>query len=106
MLGGAPGGAPGGDMMGGLASMAMSFVYPSLKQLFEASTRRITATLAFREGNKEYTIEVVEWFAVPQLGTLPNSDDSTDPSSSSSSSSSGSTTPRIQTPITPMPGHT
>jgi general secretion pathway protein I len=61
-----PSAAGGG--MGGLASMAMSFVYPSLKALFEASTRRITATLTFREGKKEYSIDVIEWFAVPQKG--------------------------------------
>jgi general secretion pathway protein I len=68
-------GSAGGGM-GGLASMAMSIVYPSLKILFEASTRRITATLTFREGKKEYSIDVVEWFAVPQKG-LAATDDST-----------------------------
>jgi general secretion pathway protein I len=69
-------GAPGsptdpngaGSGMGGIASMAMSLVYPSLKQLFEASTRRITATVIFREGKQERSIEVVEWFTIPQKG--------------------------------------
>ena len=75
-----------GGMMGGLASMAMSIVYPNLKTLFEASTRRITAQLTFREGTKEYTIDVVEWFSVPQKGLAPTDD------SLSSSSSSGATT--------------
>lgn len=67
-----PSAAGGG--LGGLASVAMSFVYPSLKLLFEASTRRITATLTFREGKKEYSIDVVEWFAVPQKGLEPSDD--------------------------------
>jgi general secretion pathway protein I len=67
-----PSAAGGG--MGGLASMAMSFVYPSLKLLFEASTRRITATLTFREGKKEYSIDVIEWFSVPQKGLDPADD--------------------------------
>ncbi len=60
--------------MGGLASLAMSIVYPSLKVLFEASTRRITATLTFREGKKEYSIEVMEWFSVPSSGLLGTDD--------------------------------
>jgi len=66
-----PPGAPGDSGaagMGGIASMAMSFVYPSLKVLFEASTRRITATVIFREGRTERTVEVVEWFTTPQKG--------------------------------------
>jgi general secretion pathway protein I len=76
---GAPGTSPtdsagAGSAMGGLASLAMSIVYPSLKLLFEASTRRITATLTFREGKKEYTIEVVEWFAIPQKGLAATDD--------------------------------
>jgi general secretion pathway protein I len=80
-----------GGGMGGLASLAMSIVYPNLKTLFEASTRRITASLTFREGKKEYTIDVVEWFSVPQKGLAPT-DDNLDSSSSSSSSSSGTST--------------
>jgi general secretion pathway protein I len=58
----------GGAGMGGLASMAMSLVYPNLKILFEASTRRITATVTFREGKRESSIETTEWFCVPQKG--------------------------------------
>lgn len=77
---GAPGDPAAGDGggMGGLASVAMSFVYPNLKLLFEASTRRITATITFREGKKEYSIDVVEWFSVPQLNLTPSSDAVTD----------------------------
>ena len=95
---GAPPGAPNasgaGGAMGGLASMAMSFVYPSLKLLFEASTRRITATLTFREGQKESSIDVVEWFSVPQLGLQSADDasqDANNPASSSASTTSGKT---------------
>jgi general secretion pathway protein I len=86
-----------GSAMGGLASLAMSFVYPNLKLLFEASTRRITVTLTFREGKKEYSIDVVEWFSVPQKG-LAATDDGTSTSSSSSSSSSGTTTRTLPPP--------
>lgn len=83
------GGDPG---MGGLASMAMSLVYPNLKILFEASTRRITATLTFRQGKKDYSIDVVEWFCVPQTGLAvddPNAASTSINSSTSSSSGGG-----------------
>ncbi len=73
--------------MGGLASLAMSIVYPSLKLLFEASTRRITASLTFREGKKEYTIDVVEWFSVPQKGLAATDD--TMPATSATPTSTG-----------------
>jgi general secretion pathway protein I len=79
--------------MGGIASMAMSFVYPSLKLLFEASTRRIVATAFIREGTKERAIEVTEWFTIPQKGLTVDedvADDSDTGTSSSGRSSSGS----------------
>jgi general secretion pathway protein I len=75
---GAPG-DPAGGGMGGLASMAMSFVYPSLKIVFEASTRRITATVIFREGKKERTIDVIEWFTMPQKGIAVDDVSAVDP---------------------------
>ncbi|APR82077.1 Hypothetical protein A7982_07426 [Minicystis rosea] len=83
---GAPG-DPSAAGMGGLASLAMSFVYPSLKLVFEASTRRITTTIIFREGTKERTIDVVEWFTMPQKGMTV--DDQAADSSSTSTSSGG-----------------
>ncbi|MCB1185406.1 hypothetical protein KDM41_18450 [bacterium] len=82
--------------MGGIASMAMSFVYPSLKLLFEASTRRIVVTAFIREGTKERAIEVTEWFTIPQKGltvdddVAGDSDSGTSSSGSSGRSSSGS----------------
>ncbi len=100
MMGGPP---TGGDMMGGMASLAMSFVYPSLKLLFEASTRRITATLTFREGHKEYTIDVVEWFSVPQLGLPPNTDDPTDPTTGTTTTPPTATTGRSGPLPQPLP---
>lgn len=85
----APGAGTSDPGMGGLASMAMSFVYPGLKILFEASTRRIVATVVFREGTKERTIEVVEWFTIPQKGLTvddQSAQDTNGPNSISSSS--------------------
>lgn len=81
---GDPSASPPGDPgsgMGGIASLAMSFVYPSLKLVFEASTRRITATVIYREGQKERTIEVVEWFTAPQKGLTVDDQSAVDPTS-------------------------
>jgi general secretion pathway protein I len=58
------GAAAGG--IGGIASMVMSLVYPSLKVIFEASTRRVTVTLTWREGPKSYSESLVQWVASPQ----------------------------------------
>jgi general secretion pathway protein I len=90
----ADGSGSAGDGMGGLASLAMSFVYPSLKILFEASTRRITTTLTFHEGKKEYTIDVVEWFCLPQQGLAVDDGSATSATSSSSGSPTGAGGPR------------
>lgn len=69
----APPGSPpdmagGAGMTGAIASLGMSIVYPTFKAILEASTRRITSTLTFREGKKEYSIDVVEWFSIPTAG--------------------------------------
>jgi len=61
-----PSAAAGGTA--GLAGMAMSLVYPDLKLLFEASVRRATVTLTWTEGQKDYSIELVQWISVPQQG--------------------------------------
>lgn len=58
------GAAAGG--VGGIASMVMGLVYPSLKLIFESSTRRITVTLTWREGPKSFTTDLVQWVASPQ----------------------------------------
>ena len=56
----------------GIASMVMGLVYPSLKLIFEASTRRVTATVLWTEGRKEYSVELVQWVVSPQkAGAMP-----------------------------------
>ena len=59
--------------------MVMSLVYPSLKLIFEASTRRITVTLTWREGPKSFSTSLVQWVASPQragvVGDDPNAAD-------------------------------
>ena len=66
------GAAAGG--IGGIASMVMSLVYPSLKVLFEASTRRITVTLTWREGPKSFNETLVQWVASPQRAGVVGDD--------------------------------
>ncbi len=66
------GAAAGG--VGGIASMVMGLVYPSLKLIFEASTRRITVTLTWREGPKSFTTNLVQWMASPQRAGVTGED--------------------------------
>jgi general secretion pathway protein I len=66
------GAAAGG--IGGIASMVMGLVYPSLKLIFEASTRRITVTLTWREGQKSFTTNLVQWVASPQRAGVTGDD--------------------------------
>jgi general secretion pathway protein I len=54
----------GGD---GLASLVMGFVYPSLKPLLEASIRKVTVTVSWREGIRERTLDVTQYVTHPQL---------------------------------------
>jgi general secretion pathway protein I len=56
--------------VGGIAQMVMSMVYPDLKNIFEASTRRVTVTLSWTEGSKEYSLDVSEWVTNPQQSGL------------------------------------
>ncbi len=58
-------------MMAGITGMAMSLVYPELKLLFEASTRRATVTLTWKEGQKEYSMELMQWITSPQKAAVP-----------------------------------
>jgi hypothetical protein len=82
----------------------MSFVYPNLKQILEASTRRVTTTLTFREGTKEYSIDVVEWFTIPQAGLTTNDqlnaalNSATNTSTTGTTVSGTATSPKVSTP--------
>ena len=56
----------------------------------EASARRVTTTLTFREGTKEYSVDVVEWFCIPQSGLTTN--DQLNAALSTTTPGTGSTT--------------
>lgn len=70
LLAGGPAGlgglAAGG--IGGITSMVMGIVYPSLKATFEASARRLTVVLTWTEGDRRYDIVIEQWITQPQPG--------------------------------------
>ncbi len=57
--------------MGGLATMALSIVYPTLKPMLEASIRRITVSVKWNEGTFERSFDVVEYVTNPMQGLPP-----------------------------------
>jgi general secretion pathway protein I len=69
----AGGGGPegGAGMLSGLLGTFMGMVYPDLKSIFEASTRRITVKVTWTQGVREHTIEIVQWYTIPQKGPPP-----------------------------------
>jgi len=59
--------------VGGLAPMLMSFVYPSLKPMLEASIRKVTVSVTWKEGSLDRNLDVTEFVTDPQQGGLnPN----------------------------------
>jgi general secretion pathway protein I len=57
--------------MGGLATMALSIIYPTLKPMLEASIRRVTVSVKWREGSSEKNFDVVEYVTNPTQGLPP-----------------------------------
>lgn len=69
-LAGSLGDAGGG---GGLIGMALSMVYPDLKPMLEASIRKVTVTVVWREGEKERSFDAIQYVTNPLEGNLsPN----------------------------------
>ncbi len=109
-----PGGGTGalsGVLAGGsssLAPMVMGMVYPGLKPALEASIRKITVVVFWREGVQRREVEVVQWLTNPLRGGLlavPAPADSTPlegaggrgsapPTTTSTASPTSPTTPR------------
>ncbi|MRG93957.1 type IV pilus modification PilV family protein [Polyangium spumosum] len=61
------GGLPGDptEMLGSLLKEGMRNAYPTLKSIFENSTRRITVTVTWKQGEKEQSFDLVQWFTRP-----------------------------------------
>jgi general secretion pathway protein I len=69
-LGMGPGGAAGASSSGmgmqGLLSMVMGLVYPTIKPMFEASIRRVTVTVKWKEGPNARQLGIVQYITNPQ----------------------------------------
>lgn len=57
-----------GSSGGGIASMVMGFVYPDLRAMLEASIRKITVTVRWREGENEQELSATQFVTNPQVG--------------------------------------
>lgn len=64
-------GMMGGSMGGGASAMVpmvMGMVYPQLKPMLEASIRRITVTVIWKQGSRERELVVQQFVTNPQMG--------------------------------------
>jgi hypothetical protein len=55
---------------GALAPMAMSMVYPQLKGMLEASIRKVTVQVVWKDGSAERDLTVTQYLTNPQQGGL------------------------------------
>ncbi len=58
----------GGAGPSGMLSMVMGIVYPSLKLMMEASIRRVTVTVRWKEGPNPRELALVQYLTNPQRG--------------------------------------
>ena len=58
----------------GMEGMVMGFVYPSLKPMLEASIRRVTVKVMWKEGQRPRDLEVTQFLTRPQEGQLGTAD--------------------------------
>jgi general secretion pathway protein I len=70
---GAMGAAGGMDALSGMLQLVGTFVYPQLKTIYETNARRITLTVTWTEGSREFSFDVVQWYVNPQP-TLPTNE--------------------------------
>ncbi|HEX3774503.1 MAG TPA: type II secretion system protein [Polyangiaceae bacterium] len=54
----------------GLAPMMMSMVYPTLKPMLEASIRKVTVTVQYKEGKFARELTITQYVTNPQQGQL------------------------------------
>lgn len=70
VLGGGMGGMGGGMGGGGMASMVIGFVYPELKLMLEASIRKVTVSVHWKEGDTDKDLTATQYVTNPQQGGL------------------------------------
>ncbi|MCL2778554.1 MAG: prepilin-type N-terminal cleavage/methylation domain-containing protein [Polyangiaceae bacterium] len=63
----------GGMGAEGLMSMVMGFLYPSIKPMFEASIRRVTVTVKWKEGITNRELPLIQYLTNPQRGGFAGS---------------------------------
>lgn len=68
-----PGAGPGGAGAEGLLGMVMSFLYPSIKPMYEASIRRVTVNVRWKEGKNERELPITQYVTNPQRGGFAGS---------------------------------
>lgn len=73
LLNGLPGAGPGGAGAEGLLGMVMSFLYPSIKPMYEASIRRVTVTVRWKEGPVDRELPLTEFVTNPMRGGFAGS---------------------------------
>jgi len=54
----------------GLAPMMMSMVYPTLKPMLEASIRKVSVTVQYKEGHFDRELSITQYVTNPQQGQL------------------------------------
>jgi general secretion pathway protein I len=54
----------------GLAPMMMSMVYPTLKPMLEASIRKVSVTVQYKEGKFDRELAITQYVTNPQQGQL------------------------------------
>jgi hypothetical protein len=72
------GGMSAGPSMGAgaLAPMAMSMVYPQLKGMLEASIRKVTVQVFWKDGASDRDLTITQYLTNPQSGGLLSVDES------------------------------
>ncbi len=63
----------GGAGTQGLLSMVMGIMYPAIKPMFEASIRRLTVTVKWKEGLNNRELPLVQYVTNPQRGGFAGS---------------------------------
>jgi general secretion pathway protein I len=56
-----------------MLSMVMGIIYPSIKPMYEASIRRVTVTVKWKEGPNARELPLVQYLTNPQRGGFEGS---------------------------------
>ena len=79
---------------GGMLNMVMGFVYPSMKIMMEASIRRLTVSVKWKEGPNERDMTIIQYVTNPQRGGfIAGVADGGSPGTSSTGGPGGSASP-------------